>query len=336
MGHPAGSMDIGTERYFQVPGQDLVWRYVEPGPKALEGQHSTMAKGASSAMTHLGFRRNANELYGAYGHNLTWDEMLWLANWCFIRGQNLLIPHAFFYSIRGPRFDERPPDVGPNATWWNAYKAYADACSRLSWINTDSKQIAEVAILCDATYLPDKPAKVCFQNQIDFNYLEERLLAEKANIEPDGIHIAGMVYKALIIDSLATIPESLMPILKSLAKSNRILIQGNSAYSDSFTGEMVCKTTEDFVNAIRKLIRPDIKLNPASQNIRYRHVVKEGFNYYLLFNEEGNEVSTSITTPFNQAGIWFDPYSGKSDQAKTSKIVSFKPHEIKVLIIKNN
>ena len=32
----------------------LVWRYVEPGPKAPNGPHSTMAKGASSAMIHLG------------------------------------------------------------------------------------------------------------------------------------------------------------------------------------------------------------------------------------------------------------------------------------------
>ena len=133
-------MDIGAERYFQIPGQDLVWRYVEPGPKALEGQHSTMAKCASSAMLHLGFRRNSNELYGAYGHNLTFDEMEWLANWCFVRGQNFLIPHAFYYSIRGPRLDERPPDVGPNSAWWNKYKPYADASSRLSWLNTDSKQ----------------------------------------------------------------------------------------------------------------------------------------------------------------------------------------------------
>ncbi len=135
MGHPAGSMDIGTERYFQIPGQDLVWRYVEPGPKALEGQHSTMAKCASSAMLHLGYRRNSNELFGAYGHNLTYDEMVWLANWCFVRGQNLLIPHAYYYSIRGPRFDERPPDVGPNSLWWKDYKPFADACRRLSWLN---------------------------------------------------------------------------------------------------------------------------------------------------------------------------------------------------------
>ena len=44
------------ERHFHIPGQDLVWRYVTPGPTALEGGHSTMAKCASSAMIHLGRR----------------------------------------------------------------------------------------------------------------------------------------------------------------------------------------------------------------------------------------------------------------------------------------
>jgi hypothetical protein len=202
MGHPAESMDIGTEKYFQVPGQDLVWRYVEPGPKALDGQHSTMAKCASGAMVHQGARRNSNELYGAYGHNLTYSEMEWLANWCFVRGQNLLFPHAFYYSVRGPRYDERPPDVGPNSSWWQEYKKFADECRRLSWLNTDSKQVCHVAILCEATLLPDKSAKICYQNQFDFNYLEIRHLGEEARIDETGIHISGMDYNVLIIDTL--------------------------------------------------------------------------------------------------------------------------------------
>ena len=176
MGHPAGSMDIGPERYFQVPGQDLVWRYIEPGPKALEGQHSTTAKCASSAMANLGLRRNSNELFGAYGHNLTYNEMEWLAYWCLVRGQNLLFPHAFYYSIRGPRFDERPPDVGPNSVWWDKYKLFADACRRLSWLNTDSKQVCSMAILCETDWLPDKFAKACYTNQRDFKYLEIALI----------------------------------------------------------------------------------------------------------------------------------------------------------------
>jgi hypothetical protein len=335
MGHPAGSMDIGTERYFQVPGQDLVWRYVEPGPKALEGQHSTMAKCASSAMVHLGYRRNSNELYGAYGHNLTWDELLWLANWCFVRGQNFLIPHAFFYSIRGPRFDERPPDVGPNAKWWPDYKPYADACSRLSWINTDSRQICNVAILSDPTFLPYKAAKVLYRSQIDFNYLESRLIADQVKVDKDGIHIAGMTYKAIILDSLISLPENVFPVLKIIGGYHRLFVNSTSSYSTRFPEAQIYNSDEELGMAINKIIPPDINLSPASVNIRFRHVLKGDFHYFILFNEENSEDSTSITTQIKAPGKWFDPYSAEVIDALPGQKVIFKPYELKILIVNN-
>ena len=294
MGHPASSMDIGAERYFQIPGQDLVWRYVEPGEKALSGQHSTMAKCASSAMVHLGFRRNANELYGAYGHNLTFDEMEWLANWCFVRGQNFLIPHAFYYSIRGPRFDERPPDVGPNATWWNNYKPYADACRRLSWINTDSKQVCELAILGEATWLPDKAAKICYQGQRDFNYLEIRHLWDDAKVDSKGVHIKGMTYTAIILDSLYYFPPKALPILKKLARKGRLIIHENSGLASLFKGAVIFNNPSELISAIDKIIPPDLILTPSSENIRYRHVIKGKDHFYILFNEEAVEVATKL------------------------------------------
>ena len=139
-GHPAKADDLGAERYFHMPGQDIVWRWVLPDdPTALEGAQSTQGKCGSSAMIHTGRRRNANELCGAFGHGLTWEEMNWLADWCFVRGTNMLFPHAFYYSVRGIRWDERPPDVGPNNAWWGRYKSYADRCRRLCWLNTDSQ-----------------------------------------------------------------------------------------------------------------------------------------------------------------------------------------------------
>jgi hypothetical protein len=333
MGHPAGSMDIGAEKYFQIPGQDLVWRYVEPGPKALEGQHSTMAKCASSAMVHLGLRRNTNELYGAYGHNLTWKEMSWLANWCFVRGQNFLIPHAFYYSIRGPRFDERPPDVGPNASWWPEFKPFADACRRLSWINSDSRQICSVAILGDPAYLPYQAAKVCFQNQIDFNYLELNLLLEKALVRPDGVHIGGMVYNAIILDSLTSLPENLIPVLKKINASHRLIIQNNSDYRAMFTGASIYKSGEELMPILAKLIKPDITLAPASTNIRLRHVVKGSCDYYILFNEENSEVTTTISASIKKSGQLFNPYTAEISNFKPDQQIEFKPYELKVIII---
>ncbi len=331
MGHPAGSMDIGAQRYFQVPGQDLVWRYVEPGFKALEGQHSTMAKCASSAMIHLGLRRNSNELYGAYGHNLTYEEMVWLANWCFVRGQNFLIPHAFFYSVRGPRFDERPPDVGPHASWWGNYKPYADACRRLSWLNTDSRQVCELAILAEPTFLPDKAAKVCFQNQRDFNYLEIRLLREGAKVDSKGIHIAGMHYKALIIDTLSYLPPDVESKLQKLAVNGRLIFWGNSQYSALFKGARIAKTPGELMASVNKLISPDISLTPSAESIRYRHVLKDNIHYYMLFNEENKEIET--IPAFSEKGKhqWLDPFTANVISSLPGTPVFFHPYELKIL-----
>jgi hypothetical protein len=333
MGHPAGSMDIGAEHYFQVPGQDLVWRYVEPGPKAIEGENSTIAKCASSAMLHLGYRRNSNELYGAYGHNLTFDEMAWLANWCFVRGQNLLIPHAFFYSIRGPRFDERPPDVGPHSAWWGAYKAYADACRRLSWLNTDSRQICTVALLCEPTWLPDKSAKICYQNQFDFNYLEPGNLTEDAKITSKGVQIAGLTYNVVIIDSISYLSKKAISSLKKLARNKHIIIHSKSRLVPYLRGALVYRTPEDLKIAIDKLTVPDLVLFPASENIRYRHVEKDGDNFYIIFNEEAEEVKTKIRTQADGSCQWLNPCSGEASVFSDNEAVTFKPHEMKILMI---
>ncbi len=342
MGHPAGSMDIGTERYFQIPGQDLVWRYVEPGPKALEGQHSTMAKCASSSMLHLGYRRNSNELYGAYGQNLTYDEMAWLANWCFVRGQNFLIPHAFYYSIRGPRFEERPPDVGPNATWWKNYKLFADACRRMSWLNTDSRQVCDIAILSDATWLPDASAKILYQHQKDFNYLEIRHLWEDVKVSRRGVQIAGMTYKALIVDSLSFIPEKAIPVLKKIARTKHLIVNADSKITPYAKGALMYKTSSDLINAVNKRTIPDLVLSVTSPGIRFRHVIKGNDNYYLLFNEESTEVRTGIRlvttgnpSPVAGSPLWIDPFSLKASFLKEGETVIFKPYEMKILMISN-
>ncbi|MAE64032.1 MAG: hypothetical protein CMJ18_07130 [Phycisphaeraceae bacterium] len=92
-GHPAEGDELASLRYFHVPGQDVVWRNVLPDhPTALACPQSAQGKCTSSAMIHLGRRRNANECCGAYGHELTYEEMCWLANWCLVRGGTAIGP----------------------------------------------------------------------------------------------------------------------------------------------------------------------------------------------------------------------------------------------------
>ncbi|MFH1006271.1 MAG: glycosyl hydrolase [Candidatus Latescibacterota bacterium] len=190
-GHPSLSDDIGPLRYFGLPGQDTVLRHVELGKATLlEGPDSTVGKCASSAARHGCARRNGNEVFGGYGWNLTFDEMKGLSDWLMVRGVNLLWPHAFYYSIRGTRAHERPPDVGPHNLWWKHYRLLAEYTKRLCALLTDSQQVCELAILGRHNQLPWEPAKVLFQHQRDFNYLEDRLLARAVPAE-GRIQIGG-------------------------------------------------------------------------------------------------------------------------------------------------
>jgi alpha-L-rhamnosidase len=262
-GHPDSSEDIGRLRYFQIPGQDLVWRYVEPDkPSALEGAHSTMAKCSSSAMIHGGRRRNANEFCGAYGHQLTFAEMKWLADWCLVRGVNLLIPHAFYYSVRGPRRDERPPDVGPHSPWWGDFKQFADYCRWLCWLNTDSRHVCDTAILCESDHLPWRAAKVFQQHQRDFNYLERG--------DPAKNH-----YRLVIAEEL--------PDAELLATVDRV-------------------------------VPVDLRVTPAQPNLRYRHVVKDGTDYYLLFNEGREPLRGAVQTVATGEAWLLDPFGGREER----------------------
>ena len=275
-GHPAKSTDIGMLRYFQIPGQDVVLHYIEPNnDSALVGPHSTMAKCASSAMLHLGRRRNLNEFAGAYGHSLTFEEYRWLALWLLIRGCNLLVPHAFYYSIRGPRVDERPRDVGPNIPWWCRYSEFSDLTGKLCWLNTDSEHICDVAILGQADRLPWEAARVCFENQIDFNYIEDHHLCGDAVVEQDGLRIGSMKYSLLIVEEGfgPTAGVGAEAVLAQLTESGRAITWCPSE------GEHRLR------HHITQAAPSRACASPACPGLRMRQVRKECYDYLLIFNE---------------------------------------------------
>ncbi|KAF0193386.1 MAG: hypothetical protein FD166_3710, partial [Bacteroidetes bacterium] len=202
MGHPCESDEIGLMKYFHVPGQDLVWRWVQPEDgRGIEGRHSTMGKCTSDAARHYGMRRNGNECFGCCGSNgVQWafsaEDMKWYLDWLFVRGVNLIVPHAFFYSLNGDkRKAERPPDVGPNNIWWKYYHRISDYIKRLCWLMTDSVNIAATAVLCAEDRLPWKIVKPLYQNQIEFNYLEASLfLSEECSVSSGKAVIKNQCY----------------------------------------------------------------------------------------------------------------------------------------------
>jgi hypothetical protein len=323
-GHPAEPDAIGQQRYLHIPGQDIVWRYVEPDkPSALEGAQSTQAKCASSAMIHLGRRRNGNEFCGAFGHEFTFAEMRWLAYWLLVRGCNLLMPHAFYYSVRGPRIDERPPDVGPNSAWWGQFGPFADECRRLCWLNTDSRHVCHIAILGRSDRLPWRAAKYCFEHQLDFNYVEARHLWEDAEAGADGIRMAGphggMTYRALIVEG--EVPERAKPALDALERAGRLLRWDPGAEPGRWLADL------------ERLAPVDVRVSPHAPGLRVRHVFKEGLHYWILFNEARGDLQIKLDLAVLGPGALLDPQTGEQEPWGRGDEVRLQGHACRVLLI---
>jgi hypothetical protein len=265
MGHPEKPDDLALQRYFHIPGQDLVWRWVLPGPTATRGPQSTQAKSAASAAHHLGRHRNSNEFAGAYGHELTFEEMRWLADHCLVRGQNFLIPHAYYYSVRGPRRDERPPDVGLKSKWAHRLREFNGYCERMCELVARARAEIRVAVVATGDHAPDRAAEALFQHQFDFHYVEDRRLTELAPM-----------YDAIVYDGVGEVTAE---------------VRGLGRFVDATESG-----GEAWLVRLRRLVSPSLALATACPELRVRRLRRGGADgtpgetVVLVFNESMSRV----------------------------------------------
>ena len=276
MGHPHQSDDIEVEKYFAVPGQDLVLRWLAPEKDGLAGIDSTMAKCSADAARLMHRRRNANECFGACNKDdnpwqLSGGDIKWYTDWLAVRGVNLFIPHAFYYSIRGKRKDERPPDVGPHSIWWAHYEAWSTYWRRLSWLMTDIDLHAETAVLCRNRDLCPDTVRPLFERQIGFQYIPESYFPA-CTVEDGALWLHGHRYTAVLGDK-ALFPDAAHPEVSAL--------------------------------------EPDCRCDPPQPMLRCASFNKEGRACWLLVNEGNTPIKTRLTLPVDAPLCRYDLWNGQ-------------------------
>lgn len=288
MGHPAESDDVEEALYFQMPGQDLIFRRVEPKTGGIREFDSVQAKLSADIARHMGRRRNINECFGVCNRdNISWyftgEDMKWYIDWLGIRGVNLFVPHAFYYSVEGKRSGERPPDVGPHNIWWKHYRYFSDYMKRLSFLMTDSVNYAHVAVLCDNNRVPYLEVAALYEHQIEFNYLPIQLLHE-CRTENGALCIREYCYD-VVLDTIGAIEQK-------------------NADTQMWQGVTVLRTAEDILEiAESKSLRSVWCMEPDKKpelcpSLRATHFKKDGIDCWLL----SNEGETSITTHIKLSG----------------------------------
>ncbi len=294
-GHPAKSCDIGAERYFQIPGQDVVWRCIHPGKGGgVDGPDSVLGKCSSDSARHRGRRRNADECFGCCGPDgrqweFTADDMKWYMDWLFARGVNLLYPHAFLYSARGEkRLGERPPDVGPNNLWWKHYRIFSDYAKRMCWLNTDSVNHASIAVLCTADSMPWQIVRPLWQNQYEFNYLEESLLGNKCRRKGDCLVIGKQSYRAAVVEEPERLSRQAAQFLCEFSRAGGLLILFGDSLPDAEHAIQIQKP-EDLPSILEKAVPKAVEI-PNCPDLRVSTFIKAGEEFFLLVNEGENEI----------------------------------------------
>lgn len=287
IGHPAESNDIEEELYFHIPGQDLIMRRVAPETGGLREFDSVQAKLSADIARHLGRRRNANECFGVcYRNNIPWymtaGDMKWYIDWLGLRGVNLYIPHAFYYSVEGERKGERPPDVGPNNIWWSHYRRFSDYMKRLSYLGTDSMNSAEIAVLCDNNDVPYEEIACLYENQVEFNYLPAALL-EQAKVSETEVQIQGYAYKKI----LNVLGQKLTDRFGE--KLGRLMVTDAESLTDS-----------------------EIELSQPCPSLRKVHLKKNGADLYLFGNEGCETVCARVKISGMTSPAFVDLWKGEA------------------------
>ncbi|MGB9586869.1 MAG: glycosylhydrolase-like jelly roll fold domain-containing protein [Armatimonadota bacterium] len=136
---------------MHIPGTDHLgvsaegpyggWNHVPQMRTNIQGE-----KLVSSVSHLIANSRTLSETFGCAGWGLTLEDMKRITDWQYSIGINFLCPHALFYSVEGFRKADAPPSHNHNASW-PYYRFFADYAGRLSYMLSDGKHIAQVAVL---------------------------------------------------------------------------------------------------------------------------------------------------------------------------------------------
>ena len=124
--------------YFHIPGMDWLGRNIYKDLTTMQ---------LSSVAEQLGKEFVLSETFALCGHNVSFAELKGIYEWQMVHGINLLCQHLEGYSNRGIRKRDYPPAMYYQQPWWEDYRRFNDAMSRVGMILSQGKKKADVLVL---------------------------------------------------------------------------------------------------------------------------------------------------------------------------------------------
>jgi len=217
--------------------------------------HKLTEKYASSVQhTTPGLTRTMSESFALTGWDVTLERLRRIINWQYARGVNFIIPHAFFYSIRGMRVNEAPPSHFFQNTFWPWFKQLADYTKRLGYVLCQGRFEAPFAVYYpihaarrrydpnrvpgaedlaltevrnSSTHELDQTLLAVTEQiehlQSDFDFVDDEAL-RGAKYLKDVIQIAAQAYRAIVVVGWNDVPRPIQTRLLQWSRKGGLLI----------------------------------------------------------------------------------------------------------------
>lgn len=229
------SEDSPTGNMLNEGGLMQQFRHMQmPGIDALGLHYNTLhcGKVMTSVANQYGQARRLSELFGISGHNMTFEDRMWITAWHTLMGVNFMCPHLSLYSMKGERKRDYPPTISYQQPYWRYNRLFEDFSARLCYFATIGQTMPEVCVLSpiESDYIEhaqklSAKRDAAFARVLDalirthrnFDLGDEQIISEIGKVKNRRFEIGKMAYRVVVVPQLLTIRATTLKLLKSFA-----------------------------------------------------------------------------------------------------------------------
>ncbi len=262
---PHGSL-MRFYEYMGYPGIDILTEH---------NRCYWAAKQLASSARQLGKKWMLSEMYAATGWHFDFRGHKAVGDWQTLFGINLRCHHLSWYTMEGEAKRDYPASILHQSPWYREYGKVEEYFARFGLVISEGDPACDVLLLnpieslwCQAYLgwgrsLSNVSPEVApyeqrytqlfhylTNNQIDFDYGEEEMMARMASVDTvDGVpvlRVGQMTYKTVIVSNMLTIRATTIALLKEfMAKGGKVIFCGDApAYIDAVRSDEPVKLAE--------------------------------------------------------------------------------------------
>lgn len=210
-------------RHMQMPGIDAL---------GLHYNSLHCGKVMTSVANQYGRARRLSELFGISGHNMTFEDRMWITAWHTLMGVNFMCPHLSLYSMKGERKRDYPPTISYQQPYWRYNRLFEDFSARLCYFATVGQTAAEICVLSpiESDYIEHarqlsgkrdamlaRVLTALVRTHRNFDLGDEQIISEIGKAAKGRFEIGQMAYRTVVLPPMLTIRRSTLAKLEAFA-----------------------------------------------------------------------------------------------------------------------